>query len=125
MKLLQKLLLLLFVAAALPAAAQTEPRTIEYEGNIITIEVVNTDTFEVEDPETGKMVFMTKHKTRFGTLNGNKIYQGTEAEEPKGRTSQPNLRGFLEQLLDDELKSTRGTFGHLELVISEKGELAY
>lgn len=122
---LRTLFLSISLAVCSSSFAQTVPRTIEYEGNIITIESVGNDTISVLDPDTGEETIQVRSTTRFSLLNGNKIYQGAEAEEPKGRTSQVNLKGFLEQLLDDELKSARGSFDYLELVISEKGELAY
>lgn len=111
--------------ASLPVYAQIAGRTIEYDGNIITIEKLSIDTIEVTDPETNENVLAFRPKERFALLNGKPVYQGKEAEQPIGAASQASFDGFIEKLLEDEIRSARNSFNHIELIIDEKGEIAY
>lgn len=105
--------------------AQVDGRTIEYDGNIITVEKVVADTVLVIDPETGEEVILVRKAERFALLNGNPIYQRKEAEQPIGSASQAGFSGFVEKLLEDEIRSNRNSFNYIELIIDEKGEIAY
>jgi hypothetical protein len=77
------------------------------------------------DPETDEETVAYSKRDWFTLLNGNKIYRWNEADQPVGSASQLNLSGFIEKLLEDELRSAKSTFHCLELILNEKGEIAY
>ena len=83
------------------------------------------DTLTVIDPETDEATDVYKKSEQFALLNGAQIYKGNEAEQPIGGSSQPNLSGFIEKLLQDELRSAKNIFRALELILNDKGEIAY
>jgi hypothetical protein len=117
------LLSALLLTGFLSSSAQDE-RTIEYDGNVITIQA-RMDTLTVIDPETDEETVTYCKRDQFVLLNGNKIYQGRNADQPIGSSSQLNFGGFIEKLLEDELRSSKNTFHRLVLILDEKGEIAY
>lgn len=115
----------ILLLAGFTSFAQIDGRTLEYDGNLITIESLGMDTLEVIDPETNEPTIVFKKTERFAKLNGNPIYQRNEAEQPIGSAAQSGFGGFIEKLLDDEIRTAKNTFHYLELVIDDKGGIAY
>lgn len=125
MKQASLLVVTLLLLVQLGFAQTSVDDTVIYNGNIITFKQVGLDTFEVIDPVTEEISIKFEASIKPGKVNGKEIYREQESDEPVGGASQKDLNSYLKNYLRSELEAIKPYYNSLELVINEKGELAY